>query len=62
MSGRKNTFSEDFRELPADLQAIVVERIGRLAVQVRAIKRKQHAMPPGAIELSMATANTADIV
>ena len=64
MSGRKNTFSEDFRDLPADLQTMVVERIKRLAVQVRAIKRDKHDMPLVEVGPSMATAGVriADMV
>jgi hypothetical protein len=61
MTGRKNTFTEDFRELPAKLQKMVIERLKRLARQVRAVKTG-HDMPME--DLSMATAGmrVADMV
>jgi len=37
-TGRKNTFSEDFRNLPTNLQQEITKRIGQLAEQVQAIR------------------------
>lgn len=62
MTGRKNTFTEDFRDLPARLQTMVIDRLKKLGKQVQAVMRGAHAMPMDGVSMATAGMRTADVV
>ena len=60
MTGRKNTFTEDFRDLPAQLQKMVIDRLKRLARQVRAVKDGTHDTPMEDLPMAVSGMRVAD--
>jgi hypothetical protein len=61
-TGRKNNFTQDFSNLPADLQALLIKKLKILARQVRAIKGGQHAMPEDSTEMHVLTSGADSVV